>query len=174
MNEPQQKHRNPPSRAVEWVISGLVGLASGFTGIATQARLEFHKKLLDYWKKTPSLAHKESEHAAALEHLTTERAAGRLSTWEYITQSHKQKDAFSAELNHFSKHCLGIEPEGPLGVFKGTWQRFNFMGNDTQTHILWGAVITTAVGAAGTMMFFNSLNVHNKLNKIMDKENEKA
>lgn len=88
-------------------------------------------------------------------------------TWKYIQESHDLKDIFAEKLDKFAE-LLGFETKGLNGITRGTWQKFNFMGGETKKQIAFDIVIASLVGAAGTLMFTNSLNTHKKLTDMHD------
>ena len=94
------------------------------------------------------------------------------ATEKYLTNGSQIKTDFQKEIRNFSKECLGTESEGLGRYLKGTAQRFRYMGENTKFSIGMNAGIATAVGAAGTLMFFNSLNTHHKLDALVEEKNQ--
>ncbi len=187
-----KKHIDEPfqlPRPAQLLIAAGAGVLTGMANAVRETHSQFREKLLEYWKhddgsasKIENLAEKlgikdnlhnaQHEHGQALEALTTRRANGRLSTKEYLKLSHEQKDQFVKKLDTFAEEHLGIATKGAGGIFEGTWQRFKYMGGDTRKSIAFNTAIATTVGIAGTLMFFNSINTHNKLGEILDKQKE--
>lgn len=152
-------------RPVQWVIGTVVGVGSGLASAATQIRGEFRKKLVHYG----ALAKKEEEHGAALDDIYTRRINGNLSTEEYIREMRDKKNAFAKELDDISESKLGIASHGLKGFTRGTVQRFRTLGINTRLPIVFGAITTTVIGGACTMMFFNSMHTRERLEMINDK-----
>lgn len=187
-----KKHIDEPfqiPRPAQMLIAAGAGVLTGMANAVKETHSQFREKLLEFWKHDNGAASKikdlhgklgieetlsktQEEHGNALEALTTRRANGEISTKEYLKLSHEQKDQFVKKLDMFAEEQLGIASKGAGGIFKGTWQRFKYMGGDTRKTIAFNTAIATTIGIAGTLMFFNSLNTHNKLGEILDRQKE--
>lgn len=190
------KHVDEPfqlPRPAQLLIGVGAGVLTGMANAVRETHTQFREKLIEYWKHDDgastngeskvqnlkeklgiegTLAKAEQDHGIELETLTTRRANREITEKEYLKLSHEQKDVFAKKLDKFAEEILGVESGGAKGLFRGTWERFKFMGGDTRKSILFNTAIATTVGVAGTLMFFNSINTHNKLGEILDKQKE--
>ena len=195
----EKKQPKPPSNTMEWIISGVIGLGSGLARIVKVSNAELHRKMLDYADKAVSpsdpfysIKQMQEDHKVALGDLHQQRFSGNIGVKEYINKSRNQKDSLAKALDTFSAdpNKMGfrsnsifdkdwsfskiIENKAYIGdIAEGTMQRCAFMGKHTRNRLLSDVAIATVIGVAGPIMFFNSLNIHSKLNELRSQHSDK-
>ncbi len=110
-----------------------------------------------------------SVHQGNLSTISEKRRLGLLTTKEFVKAMADQKNTFAKEVNNYAKELLGIESDGVRGFLEGTWQRLDTMSENTRNPLTFGALTTATIGAACTMMFFNSMHTRTNLEQLNDK-----
>jgi hypothetical protein len=134
----------------QWLLKA--GLASAvFIGFG-RAVIQTWDLFYNNWKENPLFKDlretREKAKAALSNTIQTSGMDYKDISTEMKTIENKWSSAFNKRL--FEK--MGIESEGPWGRIKGTWQRFDSLGNHTKPKIVFGTVLTTSAAVAGYML----------------------
>lgn len=147
--------------SIKWVVGTAVGIGTGLARFVTDVRSEFYDNTI----KGPDFKPKLEAHGIELGRIKSQRRAGELTTKEFITKFHNQKNAFTTETNEFTKE-LGIIRDGIEGYTKGTLQSYQTLSENVRLPLAFAAFSTCVIGFAGTSMFMNSLASRKKLDTI--------
>lgn len=133
----------------------VTALATGFGGAITKIWDLFY----DGWKHSELFADLKQTREDAKSALALQAKANPMSHVDFVAAQKTIEDTWSKDFNKRLKETVGIESEG-WGVIKGTWQRFNSLGNFTQPKIVFGTVLSTAAAVGGYLLI--NQNAHLK------------
>lgn len=141
----------------QWLIKGalVTALATGFGGAVTKIWDMFY----DNWKNDDLFSDLKKTREEEKLALSAEAKTSGMNHDVFISKVKTIEDTWSKGFNARLKEKLGVESEG-WGMIKGTWQRFNSLGNHTRPKIVFGTVLSTAAAIGGYMLI--NQNAHLK------------
>lgn len=154
----------------QWLVKGafVTALATGFGGAVTKIWDMFY----DNWKNSELFSDLRKAREDAKSALATEAKNNPMSRSDFVAGQKAIEDAWSSGFNKRLKETLGIESEG-LGVIKGTWQRFNSLGNHTRPKIVFATVLSTAAAIGGYTLINQNANLKRDQQRMQDRLEEK-
>jgi hypothetical protein len=149
----------------QWLVKGafVTAVAVG-TGGAISA---IWKTFYDSWKDSPLVSDLKKDREKATETLALKAKSSPMSRVDFIANKKTIEDAWSTGFNKRLKNHLGIESEG-LGMVKGTWQRFNSLGDYTRSKIIFSAVLSTAAAIGGYMLINQNAAMKRDQHRLQD------
>lgn len=92
----------------------------------------------------------------------------KLSRKEFLQRYHKIENDYGHNFNTLIKDNFGIESEGFVGAIKGTWHRFQALGEYTQAKIAFGMVGSTALAVGSVVVIEKMLAKNAQFKKLHD------
>lgn len=150
------------SNTTKWLTAAVVGIGSGIGGFITKVHNEFY----DNCKSFPRLQKEFETHSNELNKLVESRINGEKTGDQYIKEAFEKKQALARKIDGLTQQ-LGIESETFFKKYTiGSVQRFKTLSNNTRAPVIFSTVTAAIIGAAGSMMFFNSAQMRHKLDNI--------
>jgi hypothetical protein len=151
----------------QWLLKA--GLVSAILIGFGRAVIQTWELFYNNWKENPLFKDLRETREAAKKTLSDQIQTRGMS---YKDISHEMKtieNTWSAAFNKRLLEKTGIETEGPWGRIKGTWQRFDSLGNHTKPKIVFGTVLTTAAAVAGYMLMNQNSSMKRDMHSMQDR-----
>lgn len=150
----------------QWLIKGafVTALLTSLGSAVTKIWDLFY----DSWKNEDLFSDLKAKRLADKAALAAEAKRHSLSHNEFISKVEKIESAWSEGFNKRLKENLGIESEG-FGFFKGTWQRFNSLGNHTRPKLVFGTVFSTAAAIGGYVLINQNAHLKRDMGSMQDR-----
>jgi hypothetical protein len=102
------------------------------------------------------------------------RRKGTITSTEFRHRLHTEKDKYFKKIDQIGEEFAGVTGASIKQDFKaglkdythGSLKRFETFSHHTRTPIIFSSVITSVIGFAGTVMFFNSISSRHHLKHL--------
>ena len=151
----------------QWLLKA--GLATAILTGFTNAVVRIWDLFYNNWKNHDLFAdlRKTREHEKA--ELSSKIQKTAMSYKDVSSEIQKIENKWSSGFNERLLDRMNIKSEGPWGMIKGTWQRFDSLGNHTKPKIVLGAVLTTSAAVAGYMLMNQNASMKRDMQSMQDR-----
>lgn len=150
----------------QWLVKGAFATAvlTSFGGAVIKVWDLFY----DNWKKTDLFTDLQETREDAKKDLLKKAKNNSMDRKEFTLEMEEIENSWSKAFNKRLKDTLGIESEG-LGMIKGTWQRFDSLGNHTRPKIIFNTVFATAAAIGGYMLINQNAHMKRDMLSMQDR-----
>ena len=151
----------------QWLLKA--GLATAVLTGFGNAVVKTWDLFYDNWKTNPLFSDLRKNRGEAKTALAEKIQQTGMDYKDISSEMKTIEDTWSKAFNKRLLEKTGIESEGPWGRIKGTWQRFDSLGNHTKPKIVFGTVLTTAAAVAGYMLMNQNSHMKRDMQSMQDK-----
>ena len=154
----------------QWLLKA--GVASAVLIGFGRAVIQTWELFYNNWKENPLFKDLRNTREEARQALSDKIQTSGMSYKNISNEMKTIENKWSTDFNKRLLEKTGIESEGPWGRIKGTWQRFDSLGNHTKPKIVFGTVLTTTAAIAGYMLMNQNAHMKHDMQSMQDKLSE--
>jgi hypothetical protein len=151
----------------QWLLKA--GLATAILTGLTNAVVRTWDLFYDNWKDDELFKDSREARKNAKGELSSKIKKTGMNYKDISSEMQTIENKWSSNFNKRLLENMGITSEGPWGMIKGTWQRFDSLGNHTKPKIVTGAVLTTTAAVAGYMLMNQNANMKRDMRSMQDR-----